>query len=93
MNILVTGANGQLGNEMRRVSLDSRNRYLFTDVNELDITDATAVRNMLKKEQIDVIVNCAAYTNVDRAEDDFAMADLLNNKAVEIGRASCRERV
>ena len=83
MNILVTGANGQLGNEMRRVSLDSRNRYLFTDVNELDITDATAVRNMLKKEQIDVIVNCAAYTNVDRAEDDFAMADLLNNKAVE----------
>lgn len=78
MNILVTGANGQLGNEMRRVSLDSRNRYLFTDVNELDITDATAVRNMLKKEQIDVIVNCAAYTNVDRAEDDFAMADLLN---------------
>lgn len=49
MNILVTGANGQLGNEMRRVSLDSRNRYLFTDVNELDITDATAVRNMLKK--------------------------------------------
>ena len=83
MNILVTGANGQLGNEMRRVSLDRRNRYLFTDVNELDITDATAVRNMLKKEQIDVIVNCAAYTNVDRAEDDFAMADLLNNKAVE----------
>ena len=83
MNILVTGANGQLGNGMRRVSLDSRNRYLFTDVNELDITDATAVCNMLKKEQIDVIVNCAAYTNVDRAEDDFAMADLLNNKAVE----------
>jgi len=83
MNILVTGANGQLGNEMRRVSLDSRNRYLFTDVNELDITDATAVRNMLKKEQIDVIVNCAAYTNVDKAEDDYDMADLLNNKAVE----------
>lgn len=51
MNILVTGANGQLGNEMRRVSLDSRNRYLFTDVNELDITDATAVRNMLKRSR------------------------------------------
>ncbi len=82
MNILVTGANGQLGNEMRRVSLDSRNRYLFTDVNELDITDATAVRNMLKKEQIDAIVNCAAYTNVDRAEDDFD-GSLPNNKAVE----------
>ena len=93
MNILVTGANGQLGNEMRRVSLDSRNRYLFTDVNELDITDATAVCNMLKKEQIDVIVNCAAYTNVDRAEDDFAMADLLNNKAVENLAVAAAEQV
>ncbi len=50
MNILVTGANVQLGNEMRRVSLDSRNRYFFTDVNELDITDAPAVGNLLKKE-------------------------------------------
>lgn len=75
MNILVTGANGQLGNEMRRVSLDSRNRYLFTDVNELDITDATAVRNMLKKEQIDVIVNCAAYTNVDDCGGDSDRID------------------
>lgn len=83
MNILVTGANGQLGNEMRRVSVESRNRYLFTDVNELDITDVAAVRNLLKQEQVDVIVNCAAYTNVDKAEDDFAMADLLNNKAVK----------
>lgn len=83
MNILVTGANGQLGNEMRRVSTGSGNRYLFTDVNELDITDLDAVRSMMRQEQVDVIVNCAAYTNVDKAEDDFAMADLLNNRAVE----------
>ncbi len=83
MNILVTGANGQLGNEMRRVSAGSGNRYLFTDVNELDITDLDAVRSMMRQEQVDVIVNCAAYTNVDKAEDDFAMADLLNNRAVE----------
>lgn len=83
MNILVTGANGQLGNEMRRVSATSDNRYLFTDVNELDITDVDAVRSMMKQERVNVIVNCAAYTNVDRAEDDFATADLLNNRAVE----------
>lgn len=83
MNILVTGANGQLGNEMRRVSTGSGNRYLFTDVNELDITDLDAVHSMMRQEQVDVIVNCAAYTNVDKAEDDFAMADLLNNRAVE----------
>ena len=91
MNILVTGVNGQLGNEMRRVSLESRNRYLFTDVNELDITDMAAVRNMLIEKHVDVIVNCAAYTNVDRAEDDFAMADLLNNKAVENLAVAARE--
>ena len=87
MRILVTGANGQLGNEMRRVSLDSRNRYLFTDVNELDITDATAVCNMLKKEQIDVIVNCAAYTNVDRdtstylSHEQQSLATMASRKA------------
>lgn len=83
MNILVTGANGQLGNEMRRVSANSGNRYLFTDVNELDITDVDAIRSLMRQERVNVIVNCAAYTNVDKAEDDFAMADLLNNKAVE----------
>lgn len=83
MNILVTGANGQLGNEMRRVSAGSQNHYLFTDVNELDITDLNAVRSMMKQERVNVIVNCAAYTNVDKAEDDSAMADLLNNRAVE----------
>ena len=82
MNILVTGANGQLGNEMRNVSAGSADRYIFTDVAELDITDAAAVQEMVAREQIEVIVNCAAYTNVDKAEDDFATADLLNHQAV-----------
>ena len=83
MNILVTGANGQLGNEMHRVSKSSVNHYVFTDVAELDITDLNAIRRIIDKENVQVIVNCAAYTNVDKAEDDYATADLLNNKAVE----------
>ena len=82
MNILVTGANGQLGNEMRRITAGSRDHYIFTDVAELDITDASAVSDMVKGNDVEVIVNCAAYTNVDKAEDDEATADLLNNLAV-----------
>ncbi len=87
MNILVTGANGQLGNEMQLVSKESANHYIFTDVAEgyerLDITNADEVRHMVRERDIRVIVNCAAYTNVDKAEDDVATADLLNNRAVE----------
>ncbi|MCQ2206745.1 MAG: dTDP-4-dehydrorhamnose reductase [Paludibacteraceae bacterium] len=83
MNILVTGANGQLGNEMRRVAAKSANNYIFTDVAELDITNAAAVLEMVKANNVNVIVNCAAYTNVDKAEDDVEFADLLNNKAAE----------
>ncbi len=87
MNILVTGANGQLGNEMQLVSKGSEHRFIFTDVADgyikLDITSLDAIREMVRQEKIDVIVNCAAYTNVDKAETDFAMADLLNNTAAE----------
>lgn len=82
MNILVTGANGQLGNEMRIVSKDSTDKYFFTDVAELDITDAEAVARMVKDNDIKAIVNCAAYTNVDKAETDADFAELLNAKAV-----------
>lgn len=84
MNILVTGANGQLGTEMRNISAGSPDRYIFTDVAELDITDEAAVERLISSEKVDVIVNCAAYTNVDRAEDDEVTADLLNYKAVAI---------
>ena len=83
MNILVTGANGQLGNEMRIVSRGSADNYIFTDVAELDITDLEAVRCMVAEKNVKVIVNCAAYTNVDKAEEDVEFCELLNAKAVE----------
>lgn len=89
MNILVTGANGQLGNEMRLVARTSADRYIFTDVNSpegvdtvyLDITDAEAVRQIVHNEHVDAIVNCAAYTNVDAAESNEVLAELLNATA------------
>ena len=83
MNILVTGANGQLGNEMRRLGAVSPNNYIFTDVAELDITNAAAVLSMVKNNDIAVIINCAAYTNVDKAESDEATAELINSTAVK----------
>ena len=82
MNILVTGANGQLGCEMRRLGAVSPNNYIFTDVAELDITNADAVMYVAKHYSIDAIINCAAYTNVDKAESDEATAELINATAV-----------
>ena len=91
MNILVTGANGQLGNEMRIVSKDSKDNYIFTDVVEvegqdttiLDITNLDAIRKMVAENDVKVIVNCAAYTNVDKAETYQDFCELLNAKAPE----------
>ncbi len=83
MNILVTGANGQLGNEMRVVAQNSTDNYIFTDVTELDITDALAVEKTIRNNNINVVINCAAYTNVDKAENDREFAEILNAKAVE----------
>lgn len=106
MNILVTGANGQLGNEMRILAKNSADNYVFTDVVEaseesiamlkklagddiktdtehLDITKLDAIRKVVKRENIEAIVNCAAYTNVDAAEDNYALVELLNTTAVE----------
>lgn len=82
MNILVTGANGQLGNCMRNAAEKSSDKYIFTDVAELDITDAEAVEKAVIDNYIKVIVNCAAYTNVDKAETDTAFAEKLNALAV-----------
>lgn len=107
-NILVTGANGQLGNELRLVTSQctSGDKYIFTDVTDaseesiamlhkiggsnvdiskrrLDITDLNAIRKMVKDEQVSIIINCAAYTNVDAAEDNEQLAELLNAKAPE----------
>ena len=91
MKILVTGANGQLGNEIRIVAKDSRDTYIYTDVVEvegvettlLDITSLEAVRKMVQENDVRCIINCAAYTNVDKAEMDAAFCELLNAKAVE----------
>ena len=108
MNILVTGANGQLGNEMRIVTKGSKDKYIFTDVCEehpeslemlhklagedvdstttkLDITSLDAIRNMVKENDVQVVVNCAAWTNVDGAEDPDKreLVELLNAKAPE----------
>lgn len=82
MNILVTGANGQLGTCLRNAAKGSNDSYIFTDVAELDITDADAVNKMVKDRDVSVIVNCAAYTNVDKAEEDVDFAELLNATAV-----------
>ena len=82
MNILITGANGQLGNEMRVLSKENgQHAYFFTDVQELDICDEQAVHGFVKDNRIDVIVNCAAYTAVDKAEDNQEFCDKLNHVA------------
>lgn len=92
MNILVTGANGQLGNEMRLISRQTYHHYIFTDVvapegvetTILDITDAEAVNRMVAEQHIQCIVNCAAYTNVDKAESDVVLCRKLNAEAPKI---------
>ncbi len=94
MKILVTGANGQLGNEMRIISKDSGDEYIFTDVNQvegveteyLDITDIDAVRRMVADRGVKAIVNCAAWTNVDACETDPALAALAEKLNAEAPR-------
>ena len=106
MNILVTGANGQLGNELRLAACSSAFRFVFTDIADaseesvamlrrlggasvdtstrrLDITDPEAVRAIVREERIEAVVNCAAFTNVDAAEQNADLAELLNAKAPE----------
>lgn len=100
MNILVTGANGQLGNEIRIVAKQSQNNYYFSDIiavsgvdtHILDITDANAVANFVKDNNINVVINCAAYTNVDAAEDNYDLAEKLNAEAPKI-LANCMKNV
>ena len=99
MNILVTGANGQLGNEMRIISKLTDDKYTFTDVVEvegvettlLDITDADAIRKIVKEKDIRCIVNCAAYTNVDKAESDEPLCRKLNAEAPKLLAEAMKE--
>ena len=87
MNILVTGADGQLGNEMQLVAKGSKDSYIFTDVAEgyekLDITDIEAVRRMVRERDVKCIINCAAWTNVDKAETAGEIVERLNAVAPE----------
>ncbi len=87
MNILVTGANGQLGNEIQDVSKNSTDKYIFTDVcdgyEHLDITDINAIREMVQSNHVECIINCAAWTNVDKAETAGEIVGLLNATAPE----------
>lgn len=81
MNILVTGSNGQLGRSIRKEAENSKDHYIYTDVQELDITDPEAVQRFVNENDIDIIVNCAAYTNVDAAEDHEDLALKINGDA------------
>ena len=89
MTILVTGGNGQLGSALRLASAKSSHRYIFTDIDELDITSAEVVNEFVQKNSIDIVINCAAYTAVDRAESDETTADKINHKAVATLAAVC----
>ena len=84
LNILITGSNGQLGNSIRRETEDSQDNYIFTDIQELDITNPEAVKTFIEENHIDVIVNCAAFTNVDAAEDHEETAMKINGDAPRI---------
>lgn len=90
-NVLVTGGNGQLGTSLALLADSKDANFFFTDVAELDITDQKAVEKFMKDKQIDTLVNCAAYTNVDKAEDDYKTAELLNGKAPENLAAACKK--
>lgn len=87
MNILVTGANGQLGNEMQIVARNSKDHYIFTDVcdgyQKLDITDINAIRRMVRENDVKCVINCAAWTNVDAAETAGDIVETLNAVAPE----------
>ena len=101
MNVLVTGSNGQLGTELRRLAIDSPHHFIFTDINSLpgvetvylDISDRASIDIIAESEKVDIIVNCAAYTDVERAESEIDMAMLLNHQAVEnlAGAAASRD--
>ena len=83
MNILVTGSNGQVGSEIRELSSDYSYNFFFTDRNNIDITCKDSIKDFCQANNINVIVNCAAYTAVDKAETDIENADLGNRKAVK----------
>ncbi|OCL91243.1 dTDP-4-dehydrorhamnose reductase [Aliarcobacter thereius] len=83
LNILVTGANGQVGSEIKELSINYPYKFFFTTRTDFDITDKNSIKEFCQKNNINVIINCAAYTAVDKAESDIDNADLVNRKAVK----------
>jgi dTDP-4-dehydrorhamnose reductase len=91
-NILVTGSNGQLGNELRELAYEYKlYNFFFTDVGELDVTDADKISRFIKSNKIDTLINCAAYTNVDKAESEKGDAILVNATAVKNIAQACNK--
>lgn len=89
--IWVTGANGQLGNELRKLAVHSSgNSYCFTDIQELDLTKAAEIERFMQEQEITAVVNCAAYTNVEKAEEEEEKADLINHQAVGYLADACK---
>lgn len=85
MKILVTGANGQLGSELRFLSLNNNQHdWIFTDLHELDLSDLKNLDSKISKISPSLIINCAAYTSVDKAESENELANILNFKAVDL---------
>ena len=82
-NVLVTGSSGQVGNEIKAISSDYSYNFFFTDRNNIDITSKDSIKEFCKTNNINVIINCAAYTAVDKAQTDEINADLINRKAVK----------
>ena len=83
LNVLVTGSNGQLGSDIKELSIDYKYNFYFTDRNELDISNPHAITEFVNNNNINTIINCAAYTAVDKAESDADMADKINHLAVK----------
>ena len=83
INVLVTGSSGQVGNEIKAISSDYSYNFFFTDRNNIDITSKDSIKEFCKTNNINVIINCAAYTAVDKAQSDEINADLINRKAVK----------
>ena len=83
INVLVTGSNGQLGSEIKSISSDYSYNFFFTDRNNIDITSKDDIRKFCQTNSINVIINCAAYTAVDKAQSDIENTDLVNRKAVK----------
>ena len=93
MNILVTGCNGQLGTELQKIATsETRHRWVFTDVDTLDICNKAAVETCFDEQQIDACINCAAYTAVDKAEDEPELATLINTFAPKVLAEACLKR-